>query len=417
MKPIMDGKGIIAKLGNRELTRGELRRLPKGVKDRVRFYSEDGIEQEQKEHELDDDFFVSLNSGFIIAALDGRNLTADEYRELPDDVRHNKVIFNITEKGKNYPHLSLRDSINNIRGGVGWKDKKEFARDIGVPENRIGDLISIGLVKIVDNNYVIDNRNGNAMKEIERWSLIDKFFGKRASSTGWATKAELLRDAGIDEAEGDRIISKLVDKGEIEADYSVQKNPRFRLSNDLDIYGFLDGLNKKYGLDGAKVNVEDKRGGLYNALSGMVKGGIYEAIKTGWIAFMDDRTYTAYEWKNLSDFEQEKIGVRLTAKGRREIEDDNPLKIYDDLAKKKRNEGGLNLVKNIKDNNGEILLELTEEGERVKRLGIAMGIKPETVFKTMLNIGLDREMGKFMIIENGKIIDGSKRSSIERKSI
>ena len=123
---------------------------------------------------------------------------------------------------------------------------------------------------------------------------------------------------------------------------------------------------------------------------------------------MDGKKYTADEWNNLDDIEKETIGVRLTEKGRLEIEDGNPLKIYDELDRKKRADGGLNLVKNVIEKDGEILLELTEEGNQVKKMGEAMGIPPEQIFKTMLNVGLNKEINKFMVLEE-KGIEGNRR--------
>src|SRR3990167_2647912 len=88
-------KGIIAKLGDRVLTAQELRRLPKGVKDRVVFYPEGTTPDD----ELDEDIRASIHWGFITPSLNDNDLTAQQYDSLPTSSKNN-VRFNITDKGK-----------------------------------------------------------------------------------------------------------------------------------------------------------------------------------------------------------------------------------------------------------------------------------------------------------------------------
>ena len=216
----------------------------------------------------------------------------------------------------------------------------------------------------------------------------------------WATKEELAvaLDTSIDKIDNDLI--RNINMGFIE-----EKDGLYRI-NDSD--GKAVERIKEYINKIERFKNEGKFG-LTGAIETMVKGGIYDSIKKGWIEFQDGRSYTADEWNALNKVEQENIGVRLTEKGRREIEDDNPLNIYDELAERKRADGGLNLVADVHEKDGEIHLILTEDGERVKKLGEAMGISPERVFETMLNVGLQKSLGKYMIVGEEQVIEGNRR--------
>ncbi len=397
MKPIIDGKGIVARLGNRELTKEELHRLPLTLKNRVKFYS-DGHERKD---ELDKDLAISIRSGLVVAKLDGKELTAEEWKNLPDDARKDKVTFNTTENGKNYPNMPLKDRINMLKGGIGWETREGIIKEIGISDEEFERLIKHGLVMYINKEYVIDNRDGKALER------IDKFLGRDKHNilTEWATKDELSKMLDVPLENIDVVLNRHIDAGFIE-----EKDGKYRI-NDEDGKG-TERINKYLDeLDGA---VKKGKVTVYDAISGIVKGGIYEAIKKGWIEFMDGRTYTTDEWKNLTDEEKETIGVRLTEKGRREMEDGNPLKIFDELGKKKLDEGGLNLVKDTYEKDGMIYMNLTEEGEKVKQMGIAMGVSPKKVFQTMINIGLDKEISKYMLLENSKVIDGHRREEVQR---
>ncbi len=74
----------------------------------------------------------------------------------------------------------------------------------------------------------------------------------------WTTKEELLEQLKIKENEGENILTELINKGDIDADYTNTNNPKFKLSKGFDIPRFLDGLDKKYGdLKDSKVTIED----------------------------------------------------------------------------------------------------------------------------------------------------------------
>jgi len=329
-------KGIIAKLGDRVLTAQELRRLPKGVKDRVVFYPEGATPDD----ELDEEIKASIHWGFITPSLDDNDLTAQQYDSLPTSSKNN-VRFNITGKGKRI--LDMDDNKRNIFLHFDrWVTKKEVGEMMGIPLKKIDEYVS----ELV-NDGLMEEENGKFKSKESRKFLRVKDYLKYFDKDG-------------------KLNVNLI-KGMTEKDMPLDK-----------------------------------------AISSMVMGGIYEAIKKGWIEFMDGRSYTADEWMLLTDVEKETIGVRLTEKGRLEIEDGNPLKIYDELDRKKRADGGLNLVKNVIEKDGEILLELTEEGNQVKKMGEAMGIPPEQIFKTMLNVGLNKEINKFMVLEE-KGIEGNRR--------
>ena len=326
MKPIIDGKDIIAKLGSRELTREELRRLPKGVKDKVKFFPAETTKVDKVQ--LGKDLDVMVEYGYLEARLDGKLLTKEEYAELPEEAKR-KVTFKNSEKGLAAAKKMSKPTISE------WTTKEELALTLGIPTDEINNIltrhINMGFIEEKDGLYRINDSDGKAVERIKEYM----------------NKIERLKK------------------------------------------------EEKFGITGA--------------IEAMVKGGIYDAIKKGWIEFQDGRSYTADGWNALNKIEQEEIGVRLTEKGKREIEDDNPLKIYDELAERKRVDGGLNLVADVHEKDGEIHLILTEDGERVKKLGEAMGISPERVFETMLNVGLQKDLGKYMIVGEKQVIEGNRR--------
>ena len=328
MKPIIDGKDIIAKLGSRELTREELRRLPKGVKDKVKFFPRETTKVD--EVQLGKDLDVMVEYGYLEARLDNNLLTKDEYAKLPKEAK-SKVTFKNSEKGLEAAKKMNKPTISE------WATKEELAvaLDTSIDEidNDLTRHINMGFIEEKDGLYRINDSDGKAVERIKEYM----------------NKIERLKK------------------------------------------------EEKFGITGA--------------IETMVKGGIYDAIKKGWIEFQDERTYTADEWNALNKIEQESIGIRLTEKGKREIEDDNPLKIYDELAGRKRADGGLNLVADVHEKDGEIHLILTEDGERVKKLGEAMGISPERVFETMLNVGLQKDLNKYMIVGEKQIMEGNRRVS------
>jgi len=400
MKPLVEDKGIIAKLGDRILTTQELRRLPKGVKDRVVFYPEGATPDD----ELDENLKACLNWGFITPILDGNNLTAQQYDSLPSYSK-NKVRFNITDKGGKV--LGMDDYKKKVFLHFDrWVTKKEVAEMMGRPLKKIdeyvSELVNDGLMEEANGKF----KSKESMKFLRVKDYLKHFdrdnkpnMGLIKGVTEWATREEVAEQLGISLKEINESLDKQIAKGFIE-----EKDGKFRI-NDSDgkgkerITNYLDELNKS--LDNENVSLD-------KAISSMVMGGIYEAIKKGWIEFMDGKNYTADEWQALNYIEKERIGIRLTEKGRLEIEDGNPLKLYDELGKKKRENGGLNLVKNVVEKDGGIILELTEEGNQVKKMGEAMGISPEQIFKTMMNVGLNREISKFMILEEKGIV-GNRR--------
>ena len=399
MKPIIQGEGIIARLGDRELTREELRRLPKGVKDKVTFYPIGAT----PEDELNEKLRGTLAWGFIEARLDDKKISLDEYDQLSNHIQ-GKVTFNITDKGK-----KVLDMDDNKKGVFlhfdRWETTKEVAKIMEIPLKKIDDYVS----ELVKDGLMEEQDGMFKSKESIKFLRVQdylKHFDKRNAPAGiikgfteWATKEELSEQLGISLPQINQILNEQIAKGMLE-----EKDEKFRV-NDSDgkgkerIHNYLDVLEKSL----------DKQMTFDQAISSMVKGGIFDAIKKGWIEFQDDKSYTAEEWDALDDVKKDKIGVRLTERGKREIEDDNPLKIYDELAKKKNAEGGLNIIEDVEsDDEGNITLKLTPEGERVKRLGEAMGISAERVFQTMLNIGLGKQLAQYMFIED-KIVEGNRR--------
>ena len=396
MKPIIQDESIIAKLGNRELTREELRRLPEGIKDRVKFFPKD-YNIKTEEDTLDDYLFVSINSGLVVANLDEKILTADEFRELPEDLAR-KVIFNITQKGKDYLQIPLKERLRTWKGGIGWESRGHFITDFNISNLQLDNLLRAGLVKIIRNHYVIDNYDGKALERINSF-LAKPTNEHKEIRTEWSTKEELANTLDISVEETDRVL-----KHHIEAGFMEEREGLYRI-NDSDGRGmqrikeYLGRIDRFH--EGKLTQID--------AIESMVKGGIFDAIKKDWIEFQDGKNYTAEEWEGLDKVEQNKVGIRLTEKGRREIEDDNTLKIYDELAGKKNAEGGFNIIEDVEtDDEGYITLKLTPEGERIKKLGESMGISSEKVFQTMLNVGLRKQMARYMIIED-KLVEGNRR--------
>ena len=406
MKSIVEDKGIIAKLGDRVLTTQELKRLPKGVKDRVVFYPEGATSDD----DVDEDIKASLAWGLIKANLNDKDLTMEEYNFLLHNDKGN-VKFSITNKGRKI--LNMDDNRRSIFLHFDrWVTKKEVAGMMGVPlkniDKYVSELVADGLIEEQDEKF----KSKDSMKFLRVQDYLKHFdkYNKPNMDlikglTEWATREELAEQLGIPLKEINESLDKQIANGFIE-----EKDGKFRI-NDSDgkgkdrITNYLDELNKS--LDKSDMSLD-------KAISSMVMGKIYEAIKKGWIEFMDGKVYTADEWNALNDSEKETIGIRLTEKGRKEIEDGHPLKIYDELGRKKRQDGGLNLVKNVVEKDGEIILELTEEGNQVKKMGESMGISPERVFQTMLNVGLNKEMSKYMLLDE-KGIEGNRR--IKTKSI
>ena len=332
MKPIVQDERIVAKLGGRELTREQLRRLPESLRNKVEVFPKDDYVYKD-DSEMERDFSTLIERGYLEAKLDGKVLTKEEWENLPEEDKKKRVTFRNTKEGEEYITGRNRPKVIETE----WATKEELATQLEISseetENTLKHHIEMGFIEEKDGKYRINNSDGQGTKRIKEYiQRMDKF----------------------------------KDKGKL---------------------SYMD------------------------AIETMVKGGIYDAIQKGWIEFQDGLVYTAEEWKALSGVEQEKIGIRLTEKGKREIEDGNPLKIYDELAEKKLKDGGFNLVRNIYETDYGVDLELTEEGERVKMLGEAMGISAKKVFQTILKVGLTKQLSGYMVVDEEKV-EGDRR--IER---
>lgn len=126
-------------------------------------------------------------------------------------------------------------------------------------------------------------------------------------------------------------------------------------------------------------------------------------LRKGYYEF-DDKNMNLEKWLKLPlKDKMDSYKIRLTQKGKEEAPQKDLLKVLTS------NDFTERYIKNIMEKDGEITIELTEEGIHAKKLGEIMGLNFDNVMINLLSDGLRKQFNRFIRIDKNKLLDGQMR--------
>lgn len=169
--------------------------------------------------------------------------------------------------------------------------------------------------------------------------------------------------------------------------------------NDSERFNSSKKLLKEYRkvVDEGKIDIK--------AIENYTNDSILFGLRKGWYEFKD-KSMTVEKYSKLSDDEKEDYPVRLTALGRENGDyNTNVLKLIED---NKFSETLFN--KFDMDDNGNVTVELTKDGVRMKRLYEMSGLDFSSYIQKKLRHGVKRMFSEFIVLDKDeKHIKGQVR--------
>lgn len=126
-------------------------------------------------------------------------------------------------------------------------------------------------------------------------------------------------------------------------------------------------------------------------------------LRKGYYEF-GDKEMNLEKWLRLPLKDRlDKYKIRLTQKGKEEAPPKDLLKVLSS------NDFTNRYIKNITEKNGEISIELTEEGIQAKKLAKIMELDFEGIMMNLLSDGLRKQFNQFIKVDKNKLLDGHMR--------
>jgi hypothetical protein len=165
----------------------------------------------------------------------------------------------------------------------------------------------------------------------------------------------------------------------------------------------MDEYKKLTGLPLREDKKQDKM--MIDEVTEFVNNSILNGLKKGWYKFKD-KNMTIQKYVTLSEEEKDSCPVGITELGKSEDGDStNVLKLLEDM----------NLSHTLfrtyhMDKQGNITIELTEEGLRVKKLYEVSGLDFSSYIQKKMRFGLQRLFSEYIVLEkNERHIKGHMR--------
>jgi hypothetical protein len=132
-----------------------------------------------------------------------------------------------------------------------------------------------------------------------------------------------------------------------------------------------------------------------------------EGVRKGWLE-PQGMTVTEYLAKPVEEIAD--IPVRATERGKKEMGDDNVLALYNKLQNKQAA-----FIRDIHmDDDGNVTMELTEEGQRAKEMAEILGLDFVKHMRNIIGSGTDRLFSQFILLDKKQIMDGRNRLELQR---